>query len=74
MVEVEIARGKTVVESVKKIGVTEQTYYRQKKKFGGMAIVTAPCPRRPGDFLGTTPPQILGCVFWTNPSFARVSA
>jgi hypothetical protein len=25
-VEVEVARGKTVAESVKKIGVTEQTY------------------------------------------------
>ena len=35
VVEVEVARGKTVAESVKKIGVTEQTYYRWKKKFGG---------------------------------------
>ncbi len=34
-VEVELGRGKTVAEAVKKIGVTEQTYYRWKKKFGG---------------------------------------
>ena len=33
-VEVEVGRGKTVLEAVKKIGVTEQTYYRWKKKFG----------------------------------------
>ena len=35
-VEVEVRRGKTVLEAVKKIGVTEQTYYRWKKKFGGL--------------------------------------
>ena len=37
-VEVEVGRGKTVLEAVKKIGVTEQTYYRWKKKFGGLRI------------------------------------
>ena len=37
-VEVEVGRGKTVVESVKKIGVTEQTYYRWKKQYGGLRI------------------------------------
>ena len=37
-VEVEVGRGKTVLESVKKISVTEQTYYRWKKKFGGLRI------------------------------------
>ena len=38
VVEVEVARGKTVAESMKKIGVTEQTYYRWKKKFGGLRV------------------------------------
>lgn len=38
VVEVEVARVKTVAESVKKIGVTEQTYYRWKKKFGGLRV------------------------------------
>ena len=45
-VEVEVGRGKTVVEAVKKIGVTEQTYYRWKKTFGGLRIdqaEAAPC-------------------------------
>jgi transposase len=37
-VEVDLGRGKTVAEAVKKIGVTEQTYYRWKKKFGGLRI------------------------------------
>ena len=37
-VEVEVGRGKTVLEAVKKIGVTEQTYYRWKKKVGGLRI------------------------------------
>ena len=37
-VEVELGRGKTVAEAMKKIGVTEQTYYRWKKNFGGLRI------------------------------------
>jgi len=37
-VEVELGRGKTVAEAVKKIGVTEQTYYRWKKKLGGLRM------------------------------------
>jgi putative transposase len=37
-VEVEFGRGKTVTEAAKKIGLTEQTYYRWKKRFGGLRI------------------------------------
>jgi len=37
-VEVELGRGKTVAEAVKKIGVTEQSYYRWKKKYGGLRM------------------------------------
>jgi len=33
-----VARGKTVAEAIKKIGVTEQTYYLWKKKYGGLRI------------------------------------
>jgi transposase-like protein len=36
--EVELARGKTVLEAAKKIGVTEQTYYRWKKEYGGLRV------------------------------------
>ena len=34
--EVEIARGKTVEWVCKKLGVTEQTYYRWRKEYGGL--------------------------------------
>ncbi len=34
--EVELARGKTVPEGVRKLGVTEQTYYRWKREYGGL--------------------------------------
>jgi putative transposase len=37
-VEVGAGRGKTVLKAVKKIGVTKQSYYRWKKKFGGLRI------------------------------------
>jgi hypothetical protein len=37
-VEVEVGRGKTVAEAVKKIGVMEQTYSRWKKQYGGLRI------------------------------------
>jgi putative transposase len=40
-VEVELGRGKTVAEAVKKIGVTEQTYYHWKKKYGGLRMEQA---------------------------------
>ena len=36
--EVELSRGKTVPEAAKKIGVTEQTYYRWKKEYGGLRV------------------------------------
>ena len=36
--EVELARGKKVPEAAKKIGVTEQTYYRWKKEYGGLRV------------------------------------
>ncbi len=38
LIEVEVlcSQGKTIDESVRQIGVTEQTYYRWRKQFGGM--------------------------------------
>lgn len=33
-----MGRGKTVAEAVKKIRVTEHTYYRWKKRFGGLRM------------------------------------
>jgi putative transposase len=36
--EAEASWGKTVAEAFKKIGMTEQRYYRWKKKFRGLRI------------------------------------
>lgn len=36
--EVEQARGQTVAQACKKIGVTEQTYYRWRKEYGGLRV------------------------------------
>ena len=36
--EVELAQGKKVPEACRKIGVTEQTYYRWKKEYGGLRV------------------------------------
>ena len=36
--ELEPSRGKTVPDAAKKIGVTEQTYYRWNKKYGGLRM------------------------------------
>jgi putative transposase len=34
--ELEIGKGRTAAEAAKKIGVTEQTYYRWRKEYGGL--------------------------------------
>ena len=36
--EVELARGLKVPEVCRKLGVTEQTYYRWRKKYGGLRM------------------------------------
>lgn len=34
--EVLLSQGKTVVEAVRVLGISEQTYYRWKKEYGGL--------------------------------------
>ena len=34
----ELARGGTVAQACKKIGVTDQTYYRWRAEYGGMRV------------------------------------
>ena len=34
--ELEIAQGQTVAQACKKIGLTEQSYYRWRKEYGGL--------------------------------------
>jgi transposase len=40
-VEVMVAQGKSVREAIRQIGVTEQTYYRWSKEYGGMDTTQA---------------------------------
>jgi transposase-like protein len=36
--EVLLSKGQTVVEIVRHLGITEQTYYRWRKAYGGMQV------------------------------------
>ena len=41
--EVELAKGRSAGEVCRKIGVTEQTYYRWRKEYGGLRVDQAKC-------------------------------
>jgi transposase-like protein len=36
--EVELAKGQTTLDAVRKLGITEQTYYRWRKEYGGLRM------------------------------------
>jgi transposase-like protein len=36
--EVELAKGQTAAEVARKLGITEQTYYRWRKEYGGLRV------------------------------------
>ena len=36
--EVELAKGASTAEVVRKLGITEQTYYRWRKEYGGLRL------------------------------------
>ena len=36
--ELMLSKGKSVLQACKKIGVTEQTYYRWRKEYGGLKL------------------------------------
>lgn len=40
-VEIMLSKGSTIGEASKKIGVTEQTYYRWRNEYGGMKVEQA---------------------------------
>jgi transposase-like protein len=40
-VEIHCGQGKTIAEAARMIGVTQQTYYRWRKEYGGMATSEA---------------------------------
>ncbi len=35
---VELAKGQTTVDAARKLGITEQTYYRWRKEYGGLRL------------------------------------
>jgi putative transposase len=37
-VEVEMAKGQSVQQACRKLGLTEQTYYRWRKEYGGLRL------------------------------------
>ena len=37
-IEVRLSQGESVGKAVKSIGVTEQTYYRWRKEYGGLQV------------------------------------
>ena len=37
-VEISNSRGKSMADSIRQIGVSEQTYYRWRKNYGGMGV------------------------------------
>jgi len=39
--EVSLSQGSSIIEASRKIGVTEQTYYRWRKEYGGMRVEQA---------------------------------
>ena len=39
--EILLSEGKTVRDAVRQIGITEQTYYRWRKEYGGMDVSQA---------------------------------
>ena len=39
--EILLGKGETIGQACKKIGVTEQTYYRWRKEYGGMQVEQA---------------------------------
>ena len=40
-IEIFIGKGKTATEACREVGITEQTYYRWRKEYGGMQVSQA---------------------------------
>ena len=36
--EIRTSEGKTIAEAVRELGISEQTYYRWRKQYGGWAV------------------------------------
>jgi len=40
-IEIFLGKGKTAAEAYREVGITEQTYYRWRKEYGGMQVSQA---------------------------------
>ena len=40
--EIRTSEGKTIAEAVRELGISEQTYYRWRKQYGGMEVTCPP--------------------------------
>lgn len=40
-IEIFLGKGKTAAEACREVGITEQTYYRWRKEYGGMQVSQA---------------------------------
>jgi putative transposase len=76
--EVELARGKTVPEVVRKLGVTEQTYYRWKREYGGLRTDQAKRLKdlekenaRLKRLLADDEPQLVKRIVWMASEYGR---
>ena len=47
--EVRSAEGATVAEIVRELGITDQTYYRWRKEYGGLKVAQAKRRGEPGE-------------------------
>ena len=56
-VEVRLARGETAASAARAVGVTEQTYYRWRKEYGGLQVDQA---KRMKEIEGQTPEELSG--------------
>lgn len=48
-VEVLISQGMKIPRAARQAGIVEQTYYRWRKEYGGMRIVSSKAPQGPGE-------------------------
>ena len=58
--EVHLAQGETVGQVVRRLGVSEQTYYRWRREFGGMRVDQAKRLKGQRQISGRTPKAKLG--------------
>ena len=57
-IEIETGKGLAVIDACRKVGITEQTYYRWKKEYGGLRVDQGETVERLGT--GECPAETVG--------------